>query len=543
MPNSLCQRRRTRQVHPAPGRTLGALLALFALVVGMAAPALGAASSYVQIEGTGSTWSKGIVDQWIADVDANGMKVVYTGSGSSTGRKDFSSFKTDFGITEIPFGADEKNPDSAGDREFAYLPIVAGGTAFTYQVKVGGKLVKNIRLSGDTIAKIFTNKITNWNDTAITKDNNGRKLPSIPIIPVVRSDGSGTTAQFTRWLDNQYSADWKAFNGGSGLTSYYPKKGKAVGQSGSDQVMNFIASSAGNGTIGYVEYSYAVNKHYPVIKVLNKGGYFVEPTQYNVAVALTKAKINTTKGSDQYLTQILDDVYTATDPRTYPLSSYSYMLLPIGKTDKRMTTKKRQTLADFMFYSLCEGQGKAGAYGYSPLPRNLVDAGFEQIKKLHTADAAVKVDGKDASKCNNPTFDKSNLSKNKLAEIAPDPAACDKDGAGPCGGDTGSAPTTVDEAEDSSSSSGASSSDSSAPGAADPAAAGGAGAVGAVGSGQVVASGGAAAVPIDLVSSRAGDTRMFGIVAVLELLAVTLIPGLAAVYMRRRDDDSSYGES
>ena len=59
----------------------------------------------------------------------------------------------------------------------------------------------------------------------------------------------------------------------------------------------------------------------------------------------------------------------------------------------------------------------------------------------------------------------------------------------------------------------------------------------------MVASGGAAAVPIDLVSSRAGDTRMFGIVAVLELLAVTLIPGLAAVYMRRRDDDSSYGES
>jgi len=285
-----------------------------------------------------------------------------------------------------------------------------------------------------------------------------------------------------------------------------------------------------------------VNKHYPVVKVLNKGGYYVEPTQYNVAVALTKAKINTTKGSDLYLTQILDDVYTATDSRTYPLSSYSYMLLPIGKTDKRMSTKKRQTLADFMFYSLCEGQGKAGAYGYSPLPRNLVDAGFEQVKKLHAADAAVKVDGKDASKCNNPTFDKSDLSKNKLAEIAPKPAECDKDGAGPCGGDTGSAPTTVDEAESSSSSTDSGTSGTTAPGAGDPAAAGGAAGAAGVGNGAVVASGGAAAVPIDLVSSRAGDTRMFGIVAVLELLAVTLIPGLAAVYLRRRDDSSSFGE-
>jgi phosphate transport system substrate-binding protein len=220
---------------------------------------------------------------------------------------------------------------------------------------VGGKLVKNLRLSGDTITKIFTNKITNWNDAAITKDNNGRKLPSIPIIPVVRSDGSGTTAQFTRWMDTEYGSDWKAFNGKSGLTSYYPKKGKAVGQSGSDQVMNFIASSAGNGTIGYVEYSYAVNKHYPVVKVLNKGGYYVEPTQYNVAVALTQAKINQDKNSDLYLTQVLDGVYNASDSRAYPLSSYSYLLLPTGKdgkappADKRMSTKKRQTLADFMF--------------------------------------------------------------------------------------------------------------------------------------------------------------------------------------------------
>jgi phosphate transport system substrate-binding protein len=503
---------------------------LLAMALVLAAPSAGFAVTYAQIEGTGSTWSQVIVSQWIADVDSKGMKVVYSGGGSSKGRKDFANNTTDFGITEVPYGSDGDSNDKPGTRQFAYLPIVAGGTAFTYQIKVGGNLVKNLRLSGETITKIFANKITNWNDAAITKDNNGKALPSLPIIPVVRSDGSGTSAQFTRWMKSEYSSIWTG-----GQTSFFPKSGKAVGQSGSDQVMNFIASSAGNGTIGYIEYSYAVNKNYPVVKVLNKGGYFVEPTQYNVAVALTKAVINPD------LTQNLDGVYRATDPRAYPLSSYSYMLIPTGKTDTRMgtTATKRQTLADFMFYSLCEGQGKAGNYGYSPLPYNLVTAGFDQLKKLKTADARVDITGRDPSRCSNPTFDKSDLKKNKLAEIAPQPAACDKLGAGPCGGDTGTAPTTVDEAEktDTTQDSGSAAPASAAAASGSDPAAGGAVAA----DGAVQAQGGSAAVPVDLVASRAGDTRTFGIVAVIELLAITLIPGLAAVYLRRRDSQYDGG--
>ena len=359
-----------------------------------------ARAAYAQIEGTGSTWSELIVQQWIADVDANGMKVVYTGGGSSKGRKDFAQSSTDFAISEIPYqGTDEQgNADTSNGREYAYLPIVAGGTAFTYQLKIGDQLVRNLRLSGETITKIFTNEIDNWNDPAITADNNGRAFPSLPITPVVRSDGSGTTAQFTTWMDKEYPSLWRAFYGKSGLTSYYPRKGRAIGQAGSDQVMNTIAGFAGNGTIGYVEYSYPVNKDYPVVKVLNKGGYYVEPTQYNVAVALTKAKINTDKSSPLYLTQILDEVYRHPDPRAYPVSSYSYMVIPTGASDQRMTTAKRQTLGDFMYYSLCAGQTKAGPYGYSPLPLNLVQAGFEQIAKLKAADPAVDLTDRDVTR-------------------------------------------------------------------------------------------------------------------------------------------------
>ncbi|CAI9398793.1 phosphate ABC transporter substrate-binding protein PstS [Nocardioides sp. T2.26MG-1] len=524
-------------------RTIVAFALTLACIAAL--PGTASATVYAQIEGTGSTWSELIVQQWIADVDANGMKVVYTGGGSTKGRKDFSQDSTDFAISEIPYqGTDEQGQaDTSNGREFAYLPIVAGGTAFTYQLKVGNDLVRNLRLSGETLAKIFTNQITNWNDPAITEDNNGRKFPSMPIKPVVRSDGSGTTAQFTTWMDHEYPSIWRPYFGQSGLTSYYPKHGgQMISQAGSDQVMNTIKGFAGNGTIGYVEYSYPLNADFPVVKVLNKAGYFVEPTQYNTAVALTRAKINQDKNSQLYLTQILDDVYTNPDPRAYPISSYSYMIIPTGKDDPRMTTAKRQTLADFTYYSLCAGQTKAGPYGYSPLPLNLVQAGFSQIAKLKTADPDVDLTDRDVTSCNNPTFDGKNLSHNVLAEKAPQPASCDKVGAGPCGTATGTNQPSTDDPNasggdgtgggDGGGNAGAGSGaggPGDAPAAIDPETGLAVGDTGTATSGDAVF-----ANPTELAANRAVDQRTFGWLAVLELLALVLLPGFYVAALRRR---------
>ncbi|QCW50017.2 phosphate ABC transporter substrate-binding protein PstS [Nocardioides dongxiaopingii] len=524
-----------------------------------AAPTSGRAA-YATIEGTGSTWSKIMVDQWIADVDSSGIRVVYSGGGSTKGRRDFALNTNDFAISEIPFqGTDEDgNADTSNGREFAYLPIVAGGTAFTYQLKVGNEQVKNLRLSGETLAKIFTNQITTWNDPAIQADNNGRGFPAIPITPVVRSDGSGTTAQLTTWLDKAHPSLWRPYFGKSGLTSYYPRKGRMIGQSGSDQVMSTIKAATGNGTIGYVEYSYPREAGYPVVKVLNKAGYYVEPTEYNTAVALTKARINTTDKNNPstYLTQILDGVYTNADPRAYPISSYSYMIIPTGAGDRRLdSTAKRQTLADFMYYSLCGGQAKAGDYGYSPLPLNLVQAGFEQLAKLKKADPAVVLDNRDVTTCANPTFDGTNPNKNVLAEKAPMPAACDQQGAGPCGTETGTGePSTDDPAAPSTD--GAGSGDGTGTGGGGGAPAPGAGPGGATPD----APGGGAPAQVDpetgavvgtadaggpttvdeiyatstLVDDRPTDARTFGWVAVVELLALVLVPGIVVSVLRRR---------
>jgi phosphate transport system substrate-binding protein len=439
-----------------------------AVVVCCAAPLLGVSSASAspdspptaQISGSGSSWAANAVYQWITDVQQQGVQVVFTDSGSAQGRIDFRNFTNDFAISDIGFqgvdpktGLQDTNCTTVGDpstcRPYAYLPIVAGGTSFPYQIRVGGQLVTNLRLSGLTLAKIFTGHITNWDNPAITADNNGRKLPDLPIIVVDHSEGSGSTAQFSLYLNTLFPSLWQPFSLIKGLTEYWPAdKPGQVAENGSDGVLNFVTSAAANGAIGYDEYSYARQKTcptgtttctygWPVALLENQAGYFTAPTEYNVAVALTKAQINTDKGSPDYLLQNLSQVYVNPDPRAYAMSSYSYMIEPTSKTDQRMTTPKRQALADFINWSICRGQAEIGPIGYSALPINLVEASFAQMNLLKVADPAVQTGSENADHCDNPTFVAGHPSENLLAIIAPSPPLCDKTGQGPCTGETG----------------------------------------------------------------------------------------------------------
>jgi ABC-type phosphate transport system substrate-binding protein len=445
-------RARTRLVRTRLVRTrLAVALVAFLLVLQVPAPAY--AASHDRIEGSGSSWSANALNQWIAAVEPQGLQVVFTSTGSAQGRKDFALRTVDYAVTDIPYlnRADSHTGevDNSGGRPYAYLPIVAGGTSFPYQVRVAGQLVRNIRLSGRTLARIFTGQITNWNDSAITSDNNGRQLPSLKITPVLHAEGSGSTAQFTAYLAKTFPDLWGPYNNGSNdPTEYYPTRNGMVAQNGSDGVMNYLMSSAANGAIGYDEYSYPLNADadgrsgYPVAKIENAAHYFTLPDQYNVAKSLTQAIIDNDPNSPTYLIQKLDNVYKYDDKRTYPLSSYSYMLLPVGNdsTESRLrgATAKRQTLVDFLYYAICAGQRGIGPTGYSPLPINLVNAGFDQIQKLKTADPKVDITRRDVSTCNNPTFIAGHPERNYLAEIAPFPPECDKRGQGPCTGSGGS---------------------------------------------------------------------------------------------------------
>jgi phosphate transport system substrate-binding protein len=398
------------------------------------------AATPVQINGSGSSWAANAINQWVADVYTAGVQVTFNPDGDSQGRQDFANRVSDFSVTADGFqGFDATTgvSDTSNGRSYAYLPVAAGGTSFPYQIKFDGTQVENLRLSGQTLAKIFTNQITNWDDPEITKDNNGVALPSIPIVPVVQSEGSGATQQLTDYFATDYPGIWDSFAGQSGPTEYFPRQGDQIAQNGSTGAMNYIASSAANGSIGYVEYSYPLSVGYPVAKVLNSGGYYTLPTQYNVAIALEQAQINEDPTSPNYLLQTLTNVYTDPDPRTYPLSSYVYMIEPTGgpgvsTNDPNETSGKRQSIADFEYYSICQGQSKIGAIGYSPLPVNLVEAAFSQVQKLQAADPSVDLTNLNIQTCNEPTFVPGQPNTNYLTTIAPQPPACDQQGAGPC---------------------------------------------------------------------------------------------------------------
>ena len=363
------------------------------------------------VQGAGSTWSQIAVDQWRADVKTKlGLNVNFTGNGSSAGRALYVAGKVDFAVTEIPFSKEGEPGVVAGQSEvkalndasktYQYFPIVAGGTALMYNLlDATGKRITNLQLSPSTLAKIFTGKIKNWNDPAITADNGGRALPSRAVVPVYRSDGSGTSAQFTAYLALQQGSIWSPFAKANGIpssagTSNFPNVPGFVGQSGSDGVANYVANkSTGVGAIGYLETGYAVQRGFPVAAIRNKSGKYTLPTPENVSIALQAARLN----SDN--TQILTGVYNNADPTAYPISSYSYMVTPKGSG---LPADKGQILSKFVKYFACDGQQKASVLGYAPLPPTLVQVVFSAIQNIP---GHIDVPAKPtASNCNNPTF-------------------------------------------------------------------------------------------------------------------------------------------
>jgi len=347
------------------------------------------------VTGGGSTWSQVAIDQWRADVQRFGLRINYQGVGSSAGRSLFIQNQVDFGVSEIPFEPGEVSQLSNEHKGYTYLPIVAGGTSLMYNLKdASGSAITTLRLDGPTVAKIFTGGIAKWNDGALRALNPGVALPDETIIPVVRSDGSGTSAQFTAYMWKQVPSVWCPFAKANGIdpcryTSSYPPFNGSVQQSGSDGVANYVNSVSGNGAITYVETAYALQRGRPVAFLKNASGNFTLPTSNNVSTALKKVTLNPDH------TQNLDQVYTSPDPVAYAMSSYSYMIAPTNNFD----TAKGNELGQFMIYFACEGQRKADLLGYSPLPPNLVQIVFDSEKLVPGAPAPPPL-----SQCNNPTI-------------------------------------------------------------------------------------------------------------------------------------------
>src|SRR5262249_4122043 len=215
---------------------------------------------------------------------------------------------------------------------------------------------------------------------------------NLPIIPVIHAEGDGGTYFFTRWIVHVYPRQWNAFcvkvhpgiKPPCGQTEFYPEFGRAKSENGFNNVMAYIASTFGNGSIGYVEYASARSAHLPVAALRNPVGKYVLLTAANVTTALTQAVIDFDAHSPNFLQQDLNKVYTYRNPHSYPLASYSYLIVPRKGTrlPTNFTKAKGRSLAAFAAYALCTGQRNLSRLGYAPLPRALVAGGLLQAAHI-----------------------------------------------------------------------------------------------------------------------------------------------------------------
>ncbi len=199
---------------------------------------------------------------------------------------------------------------------------------------------------------------------------------------------------------------------------------REVAQSGSNTVSVYITSSYGEGAIGYDEYAYALNSHWPVVAVVNPAGYYVLPTASNVAVALTQAQINEDSSSQDFLQQDLDNVYTYKDPRSYPLSSYSYLVVPRSgrKNPPNFSNGVGNRCPRTSTTTCARASSTAAELGYSPLPINLVGAASPRPARSPATSPHAEIYGG----CDNPTLKNGKL---VLLADAPFPTKCQKAGA------------------------------------------------------------------------------------------------------------------
>jgi phosphate transport system substrate-binding protein len=360
------------------GRMCRVLFAAATAVVLVMLPAAAAKASGPTVTGAGSTWVQIALDQWRADAARQGLNINYQGVGSTAGRQFYVIGQVDFAASEIPFLPDEVRQLKSIHRSYQYLPDVAGGTAIMYNLKdASGHQVTNLQLSAATIAKIFTGRITSWNDPAIKGDNPHLVIPSgTRFTPVIRSDGSGTSAKLADYLAHLAPSTWGPFARQYHVTlpvQFWPNIPHSVAVRGSDGMANYISNpSVGLGSIGYVEAGYVYEHSLTPAFIRNASGHYAAPTSTNVAVALKHATLNPD------LTQNLGGVYAAPEANAYPLASYSYLITPTSGLDPA----KGAVLGKWIIYIACAGQQEAAPLGYSPLSPNLVQDVFAAVRRI-----------------------------------------------------------------------------------------------------------------------------------------------------------------
>jgi phosphate transport system substrate-binding protein len=323
-----------------------------------AAAVLAAASiapaSAADISGAGATFPYPIYAKWAdAYKKATDNGLNYQSIGSGGGIKQIMNKTVTFGASDMPLKPAELN--KAGLVQF---PTVMGGDVPV--VNIEGIKSGDLKLDGDTLAKIFLGQITTWDDPAIKKLNPNAKLPSQAIAVVHRSDGSGTTFIFTDYL-SKVSAEWKSTVGANTSVEW----AVGIGAKGNEGVANNVAQTGGS--IGYVEYAYAKQNNLTAVNMINKDGKAVSPNAASFQAAAASADWEKAEGF--YV--ILTDEPGAS---TWPIAGATFILIHKQPQDPAAAAEALK----FFAWAYANGSQMAEALDYVPMPGKVVTA----IKKM-----------------------------------------------------------------------------------------------------------------------------------------------------------------
>lgn len=305
----------------------------------------------VAITAAGASFPAPLYQRWFQDFNKINPKVQinYQSVGSGAGVEQFTKGTVDFGASDTGMKDDEIAKVPA-DKGVLLLPMTAGSIVIGYNLAD----VPDLKLPRDVYSEIFQGKITKWNDPKIAAANPGAKLPDQAITVVHRSDGSGTTAVFTKHL-SAISPDWKAAVG-DGKTVQWPKTGTFLGAKGNEGITSQLVATAGS--IGYVEYGYAKNNNVKFASLQNKAGTFVVPNDESASAALATVPL------PEDLRAFIEDPEGAA---SYPIVTYTWMLVPKKVADPN----KAQAIEAMVEYGLNEGQKVSSELGYVPLPQSV----------------------------------------------------------------------------------------------------------------------------------------------------------------------------
>jgi phosphate transport system substrate-binding protein len=320
----------------------------FSLSLLLSAFCLSTAAHAVDVTGAGSSFVFPVLSKWSqAFSEKTGNRINYQSIGSGGGIAQIKAGTVDFGATDAPMSTDDLQKGGLGQ-----FPTIIGGIVPV--VNVEGIEPGKLKLDGPVLAKIFMGEIKTWNDPAIAALNAGMKLPDSAITVVRRSDGSGTSYNFTNYLA-KVSPEWKEkFN--FGTTVNWPV---GVGGKGNEGIAAYVKQI--KGSIGYVEYAYALTNKMAHVQLKNAAGNFVQPEAKSFQAAAATADWKSAKDFNLLMTN-------APGAEAWPITATTWIVMY-----KEPKNEERSKVAfDFFKWSLEQGQKDAAALDYVPVPDALV---------------------------------------------------------------------------------------------------------------------------------------------------------------------------